>query len=281
MNTEFLEHVFRINTGEEEAAVMILVVSTQAGAPQIPGARMLVSRQGRRYGTIGGGQLEKLAEEHAISMLNENIPTDFKTFDLGSSQDATLKTGMICGGQMSLYFEHLSPPDRIIIYGYGHIGKVLAPLAAQCGFHVIGVDERCTDLEYLEDNSRKNITLLGMQPEEHARSLMLRSTDSIVIMTHAHLDDLSTLKAVSTRVLSSALPRYIGMIGSKKKNRAIMEALKESGVSRSFLNMVRAPIGLSLGGGSPTEIAVSIMAEIQAVKYGKMQGGEVESMSKK
>ncbi len=283
MNSKLLEHINRIHSGDEEAAVMVLVVSTEAGSPQIPGARMLVTRQGRYYGTIGGGQVEKLAEEHAISMLKNNIATDSQTFDLGFSKHTPNDTRMICGGWMLLYFEHLSPPDRLIIYGYGHIGKVLAPLAVHSGLHVIAVDERydLSELECLDDGVLKNVVLHRLQSPEHARSIIARPTDSFVIMTHEHRYDLDTLKALSIRLLPNSLPRYIGMIGSKHKNKIIIDTLKQEGVSISFLNNIRAPIGLSLGGNSPGEIAVSIMAEILAVKYGKIRDGSVESMSNK
>jgi xanthine dehydrogenase accessory factor len=282
MNSEFLEHVKRIHSGGDPV-IMVLVVSAQPGSPQVPGARMLVSRMGRLYGTVGGGAIEKLAEEHAVALLNDDVRTDFKTYDLGSSQCSDTKTGMICGGRLSLYFEQISQPDRVIVYGCGHIGGILIPLAVQCGFHVIGVDDRgdMTDPARFIVTAGGNLTLLGTKPEEHARTLTVRNSDSIVIMTHAHRFDQDVLKALTDRLSAEKLPRYLGMIGSEKKNRTIFDRLRNEGVSQSILNAVRAPIGLSTGGDSPSEIAVSIMAEILAVKYLKLKNGNVASMSRK
>lgn len=282
MNSEFLEHVKRTHSGGDPV-MMVLVVSAQPGSPQVPGARMLVSRMGRLYGTVGGGAVEKLAEEHAVALLNGDVRTDFKTYDLGSSQSSDTKTGMICGGQLSLYFEMISQPDRVIVYGCGHIGGILMPLAVQCGFHVIGVDDRSdmTDSARFTLTAGGNLILLRTQPEEHARTLTVRNSDSIVIMTHAHRFDLDVLNALAGRLSAENIPRYIGMIGSEKKNRTIFERLGNEGISQSILNAVRAPIGLSTGGDSPSEIAVSIMAEILAVKYMKLINGTVASMSRK
>jgi xanthine dehydrogenase accessory factor len=279
MDMKFLSLLEQIANGKKPPAVMVLVVATQDSSPQIPGARMLVGADGLLDGTVGGGTIEKLAIDHAVGMMKNGTHTDFRTYDMNRVSNENIATGMLCGGTISLYFEHIAGAERLIIYGCGHIGSVLAPMAARCGFHVVAVDHR----EEMADPDRfegeTGISVLCANPVEHARSLTVSYPDTIVIMTHNHQFDAAVLKALTEKLTHKTFPRYIGMIGSASKVGTILDNLQKEGVLPDVLNQVRTPIGLRIGGNSPAEIAVSIMSEILSVKYRKGEAGLVKSMS--
>ncbi|MBN1879546.1 XdhC family protein [bacterium] len=280
MDSTILKTMQRIQEGGEEPAVLVIVVTTQESSPQIPGARMLVNVRGVVTGTVGGGTVEKLAVEHAIQMLRKKTATDCRTYDMNHGSLDSIATGMLCGGTITLYFERLGAMERLFLYGCGHIGGILAPMAAQCGFQVIAVDQR-PEMATVDrfGGSDAGIEVQCAQPVEHAAALFFLPSDSIVIMTHNHQFDGAVLKALTLRITEANSPRYIGMIGSSKKVDAILQALRDNGVSDQAIRQIRTPIGLKIGGDSPAEIAISVMAEIIAARYGTIENGRVQVMS--
>ncbi len=281
MNMEILNYLNKHQENSDSPVVLVLVVANKGSAPQIPGACMLVSSKGRVYGTVGGGTIEKLAIEHAASMLFQNKPTDFCTYDLQGTSAEDVSTGMLCGGSLSIYYERLIGPERLIVYGCGHIGEVLVPLAVQCGFFVLAIDERSEMTDPDRFSSCDNSDLVSLEccnPVEHAGDLEIKSTDSIVIMTHNHKYDAGVLKALTRRLKPDELPRYLGMIGSASKAGTVLTNLIRQGVSEKILNHVRTPVGLNIGGASPVEIAISIIAEILAVKHDTINNETVCTM---
>lgn len=274
-----LTHIKRIQDGLETPAVMVLVVTTQASSPQVPGARMLVNRDGIIGGTVGGGTVEKLAVDHCLKMLDHSISTDFVSYDMNQGTPGTIATGMLCGGTISMFFERIESTARLIMYGCGHIGGILAPMAAQCGFRVLAIDQR----PEMADPARffspvAEINVLCAHPVEHAATLSFQTSDSIVIMTHNHQFDAAVLKALTSRMTETTMPGYLGMIGSSRKVAVILEKLRQETIDETVLSRIRTPIGLKTGGDSPGEIAVSIMAEILAFKYGMVEEGRVRTM---
>ncbi|MBN1295387.1 XdhC family protein [bacterium] len=279
MHAGILEKIMEIQSGRAPHAVMVVVVATSDSTPQSPGARMLVMANGGTVGTVGGGAIEKLAVDHAGHMLVRSVNTDYKQFDMSGIElksGSGKATGMVCGGTMSLYFERIAPPDRFIVYGCGHIGGILTPLASQCGFHVIVVDHR-TDMTSRERFSEP-VEIHCTLPPDHAGQFPMQPADSIVIMTHNHQFDAAVLGNLLKRVTTETMPRYIGMIGSARKVMITLEKLEKEGISKAILDRIHTPIGLKIGGGSPAEIAVSVMAEILAVKYAFLNTGCVVSM---
>ena len=99
---------------------------------------------------------------------------------------------------------------------------------------------------------------------ESLKKMNIDSHTYIVIATYAHMQDERALEAV---IKSNA--KYIGMIGSKNKVRTCFDNLLKKGFTQENISKVYAPIGLNIGGETPEEISLSIMAEIQAVKYNK------------
>ena len=232
--------------------VMVTVIDVQGSAPQKSGARMLVYAGNRTSGTIGGGAIEQMAIREATSLLQHTGP-ELREYNL--DQDA----GMLCGGRMRLFFEPINPPLPLYIFGGGHIGSALCRVLEGAGFAITIVDNRP---EYAApDRFPATVSTLSMPYDQALKSISFNDRTSAIIVTHGHAHD---REIADTIIRQSFL--YLGMIGSKSKVAQTRKALLENGVTKEQLSRLHSPIGLAIGGNSPAEIAISIAAELVAVK---------------
>ncbi|HXD74524.1 MAG TPA: XdhC/CoxI family protein [Vicinamibacterales bacterium] len=242
-----------------EPAALVTIVSTTGSTPQRVGAKMLVFGDGRIVGTIGGGCYENDAFWKAREAITNRKP-QLVHYEL--DDDFAQETGLVCGGQMDVYIEPIEPSPELYIVGAGHVGFHLGRLAHEVGFRVHVVDdrekfanrERFPDaVEIVVDDIPAWINRTALSAHAYA-----------VVVTRGHTNDLEALRALAPREL-----RYLGLIGSRAKVARIYEQLEETGLSSDALKHVHAPIGLDIGAVTPQEIAVSILAELIAVKHGK------------
>ncbi len=237
-----------------EPATLCTVVQVTGSAPRGLGARMIVYSDGRIRGTIGGGSLERqVVERCRSSPITEPILIQS---DLG--HDA----GMACGGRVQVLLEPLGRTPWLLLFGAGHIASALAPMAADCGFRVAVVDRQTGSW----DPARFPEGTLWFPTLEEATgaAVPLDERSYAVIATGDHARDGEVLASVLAYPLS-----YVGMIGSQAKVMSLLADLCRQGVSGEALARVRAPIGLDIGAETPAEIAVSILAEIVAVRRAK------------
>ncbi|HEY2905751.1 MAG TPA: XdhC/CoxI family protein [Vicinamibacterales bacterium] len=249
-----------------EPAALVTIVSTTGSTPQRVGAKMLVFGDGRIVGTIGGGCYENDAFGKAREAILSRKP-QLLHYEL--SDDFAQETGLICGGQMDVYIEPIEPAPELYVVGAGHVGFHLARLAHDVGFRVHVVDDRekfanaerfPTAAEIVVDDIPAWIARANIPAHAYA-----------VVVTRGHTNDLEALRALAPRDL-----RYLGLIGSRAKVARIYDALTSDHISADVLKRVHAPIGLDIGAVTPQEIAVSILAELIAVKHGK--GNDTTSM---
>ncbi len=242
-----------------EPAALVTIVSTTGSTPQRVGAKMLVFADGRIVGTIGGGCYENDAFGKAREAIRTRRP-QLVHYEL--DDDFAQETGLICGGQMDVYIEPIEPSPELYIIGAGHVGFHLGRLAHEVGFRVHVVDDRekfanadrfPSAVEIVVDDIPSWIARANLPAHAYA-----------VIVTRGHTNDLEALRALAPRDL-----RYLGLIGSRAKVARIYEALTEAALPADTLARVHAPIGLDIGAVTPQEIAVSILAELIAVKHGK------------
>lgn len=154
-----------------------------------------------------------------------------------------------------IYFEPIELPNVLYLFGGGHISLDLAWIAHRLGDEIIIVDDR---KEFANRERFPMATHLLVQPFDTVlEKITFGPHDDVVIVTRGHMYDLDILR----QALKNS-PRYIGMIGSRRKNRMIFEKLLEEGVSQSQIDQVHAPIGLNIQAETPAEIAVSIVAEL-------------------
>jgi len=179
------------------------------------------------------------------------------TFSLG--QDAAYDNGLICGGQLNVFVEAIIPQPRVLIFGAGHVSKSLSKVATLAGFATTVIDDR----EQFANRDRfpEAEEVEAGEYEEIFPKLEVNSSSYIIIVTRGHRDDMRVLKwAIQTPA------RYVSMIGSKRKVLGVMKELEKEGIPRAAFEKLHAPMGLDIGAISPEEIAVSVVAEMIAVR---------------
>lgn len=230
------------------------VVRTGGSTPQEPGARLLLRPDGRLVGTIGGGAIE----EHVIEALRECARSGKGEL---LSRDLARDLGMCCGGRMEIFVEPIESMPRLLLFGAGHVAKPTAAIARSIGFDVVVIDDR----EELNDETRfPHCKRVLAEPKEAAAALCPTERDFLLVVTHDHRLDEEALDTYAR------LPHaYLGMIGSVRKIVRILQRIEHK---RGLppLDRVHAPVGLDLGAVSPEEIAVSIAAELVALRHGKV-----------
>lgn len=168
------------------------------------------------------------------------------------------KSGMIEVGSRRLFVQSNSPPPRLLIVGAVHIAQALAPMASLAGYGVTVIDPRRA---FATDSRFPGIDMRGEWPDEAMAGLAPDRRTAVVTLTHdPKLDD----PALQTALRSPAF--YIGALGSKKTHAARQGRLARAGFSPEEIARINGPVGLSIGALSPAEIAVSILAQITAVR---------------
>lgn len=158
-------------------------------------------------------------------------------------------------GHVDVLIEVTEPPEELIVVGGGHIGRSLSLIGAHLGLAVTVIDDRETyaNRERFPEAAR----VICGDFVDSLRSLRLGPSTYVVVVTRGHKQDELAL----AEVVGNAA-RYVGMIGSKRRVRAVMQHLEATGISPELLALVHSPIGVDIGAETPEEIAVSILAEI-------------------
>lgn len=246
---------------------LVTVVDAEGSAPRGMGGAMAVRADGSIVGTVGGGSLELLVIEQALEALRDGRAR-LLHYDFSGGPEQNLDKA--CTGKTDFFIQPALPRPKLFIFGAGHIGRALAPIAAGAGFRVTVVDPRPGFA--VRDRFPAEVELREGPFQEVIAELPFDERTYAVIVTHGHTEDEAVLRA--------CLPRpwaYLGMIGSRAKVARLFRAVATSEEARRRLARVHAPIGLDLGGRSPGEIALAIAAELQAVRYGREK---IEKMSR-
>ena len=175
-------------------------------------------------------------------------------------------------GDTQIFIEVFAPSPKLIVVGAVHTAIPLVQFGKILGFRTIVVDGRArfATRERFPDVDQ----LIVEWPDEALPKLQVNESTYVVVLTHDPKFDIPTLKTLSTMNA-----RYIGAIGSRKTRREHMQQLRAQGLSEEFLQTVYGPIGLDIGARTPEEVALSIMAEIIAARYGR-RGGHLKEKSK-
>ena len=241
-----------------ERAALVTVVATEGSTPQKAGARMLVHADGRIVGTIGGGCLEAEMTSRARAAIEGRKPR-LVSYDLTLEQAG--EDGLVCGGRMQVFIEPIEGTPVLCLFGAGHVAQPLARMAKACGFRVELADDR-VKFANKERFPEADLIVLDDFPAAAAK-MTLGPNSYAIVVTRGHKGDGEALRAVLGRGL-----RFVGLLGSRPKVVHIFAALQEQGVAAEELASVHAPLGLEIGAQTPDEIAVSILAEMIAVRRG-------------
>ena len=254
------------NLGQKCA--LATIVQVRGSIPGFQSAKLLVREDGSIVGTIGGGCVEAEVWNAAREVMETGKPRNM-SFSLG--QDAAYDNGLICGGQLEVFVECISPQPAALIFGGGHISKSLAKVLDLAGFRVSVIDNR----EAFANKERfpEATEVHAAEYEDVFPALKVNDSTYIVIVTRGHRDDMRVLRwAVTTPA------RYIAMIGSRRKTISVVKELEKEGMPRDAFEKVSAPMGLEIGAISPEEIAISVAAEMIAIR--RIPEGNWRTMSK-
>ncbi len=239
-----------------QKCALATIVQARGSIPSYESAKLLVREDGSMLGTVGGGCLEAEVFNAAREAIRTEQPRHL-SFNLG--QDAAYDNGLICGGQLEIFVEPIIPQPRVYVFGAGHISKSLSKVCALAGFATVVVDDR----ESFANRERfpEADEIFAEEYEELFGKLAITESSYLIIVTRGHRDDLRVLRwAITTPA------RYIAMIGSKRKVMRLFQELEAEGVSRQAFQRVHAPMGLDIGALTPEEIAVSVAAQMIAVR---------------
>jgi len=251
-----------------EAVALVTVVRARGSTPQRAGAKMLVFADGRTIGTIGGGCYENeacLKAREAITSGKQSL----QHYEL--NDDFAQENGLVCGGQMDVHIDPLAPAPRLYIVGAGHVGWHLARAAAAIGFKLVVIDDRekFANQERFPDAEEIVVDRIA----DWLHRVEIPPSSYVVVVTRGHQGDLDAMRGLAARDL-----RYLGLIGSRAKIARIRTLLLTEGMPPECLDRVHAPIGLDIGAVTPAEIAISILAQLIAVRRGVL-GSQVASQN--
>lgn len=253
---DIFEEILRLRR-EGKRAALATIVHTNGSIPSYESSRMLVHEDGSIAGTIGGGCVEAEVWAAAKEVMRAEAPRKM-VFNLNN--DASYDNGLICGGTLEVFVEPILPQPTLYIFGGGHVSIALANAAHAAGFAIGVVDDR----EAFANKQRFPMaSAVYTSFEEAFEKLKPNPSTYLVIVTRGHKDDMHVLAwAVRTEA------RYVGMIGSKRKVISVYKALEKEGYKPEEFERVHAPVGLDIGALTPEEIAISITAELIAIRRG-------------
>jgi xanthine dehydrogenase accessory factor len=233
------------------------VIEAHGSTPRGIGAKMVICSTGEIFGTVGGGAVERKVLDAAPGVLKSGEAA-VVGFDLSGK---SAEVDSVCGGNMRVFLEALGDYRSLFIIGAGHVGRALAKAADAAGFAVTLVDDRDDFLK--GEGLPATVRCVKAVPGDLEARLDMDTDSFAVIATRGHALDREWLGAVS-----GIGPRYVGMIGSRRKIESVYAALRDDGVSQEYLDTVHAPVGLDIDAETPEEIAVSIAAELIKVWHG-------------
>lgn len=246
---------------EGRRGALATIINVRGSIPSFQTAKMLVRDDGTIAGTIGGGCVEAEVWQAAKEVMQTERPRTL-TFDL--NQDPKYDSGLVCGGTLEIFIEPVMPAAQLYLFGAGHVAHAIYKTARLAGFDVTVIDDRDT---YANRERFPEARDIYAEDYGHALEQIAPSdTSFIVIVTRGHADDMRILRAL----LQHETPaRYLGMIGSERKFLKIARQLEAEGVPAKSLERVHSPVGLDIGAITPEEIAISVLAEMIAVRRGK------------
>ena len=244
------------------ACATATLVESTGSSPGKQGHRMIVTPDGQVRFTIGGGPLEAMVVHDCLEHLarRRNAVKDYRLVPEGPNA-----VGMVCGGTARVFIESHLPWPVLLVFGAGHVGAEVIRMAEGLEFRRRVADDRS---EYLERSRFPGDVERIHCPDAFADPLpQVDENGYVVIVTRCHETDREILARLASRPLA-----YLGMIGSRRKVETVRRELEARGVPAEGLARLHAPIGLEIGARSPREIALSILAEVVAVRSGVATG---------
>lgn len=241
---------------KHQPVALVTVTKCLGSTPCVVGSRMIVTKEKEVFGTIGGGKLEFKATDEAMLALNENRIIE-SNYTLGPEFE------QCCGGKVEFIIEPMNQSPELFLFGAGHIGIEIVKLLEGTPFKVHLIDSRENWFANIElDESITTHQVSETDFKTFRDAVNWGDNCYVLVLTHNH--------AIDFDIISMALQnetKLLGLIGSKtKKVRFNNMLIREMNIKEGMTNVV-CPIGLDIGGDTPKEIAISVVAQLQQVHY--------------
>ena len=276
---EILDQLIRWRDRGDEHMALATVLATRRSAPRPVGSKLAVSERGELAGSVSGGCVESEVALTARDVLASGEP---QSLTYGITDEQAGSVGLPCGGEIDVGVERVAltelerlveeaAPHRLVVFGAVDIAEALCRGAKELGWDAVVTDPRATFA------TRERIgtadELLVEWPEDALKRIELDERTAIVVLTHEERFD---VPALAGALRSDAF--YVGALGSRRTQERRRARLLAEGLSDAELDRLSGPTGLDLGAQTPAETAVSILAEILAVRAGR-SGGRLKDAS--
>lgn len=243
-----------------ESAVLCSLIFKEGSGPRDPGAKMLVTADGKATGTIGGGGMERLLIGKALEVMEIGKPRTYH-FAMGvPAREGMIPVDSKCGGEVKIFMDPIRPDPRLVIMGSGWIAQAVARYATECNFEIIVVDDaKSARKDWFPEGT---IIIKDKYPKS-LEQVDIRQSD-YVAMLHGE----TGFEIAGLRHAVKAKPAYIGLLGSGNKRKEHIKQLKKEGFDAEVVETIKGPIGYDISAETPEEIGVSIVAELIHKKRG-------------
>jgi xanthine dehydrogenase accessory factor len=276
---EILDQLIRWRDRGDEHMALATVLATRRSAPRPVGSKLAVSERGELAGSVSGGCVESEVALTARDVLASGEP---QSLTYGITDEQAGSVGLPCGGEIDVGVERVAltelerlveeaAPHRLVVFGAVDIAEALCRGAKELGWDAVVTDPRATFAT--RERIRTADELLVEWPEDALKRIELDERTAIVVLTHEERFD---VPALAGALRSDAF--YVGALGSRRTQERRRARLLAEGLSVAELDRLSGPTGLDLGAQTPAETAVSILAEILAVRAGR-SGGRLKDAS--
>jgi xanthine dehydrogenase accessory factor len=236
---DFMTRVVELMQSGETFCLVTVVASADSDIP--PGRKAIVLMDGSILGELESERINAGMRDFALEAIRENKR---RMAEIGSG--------------IKVFLDVLADETRLLVCGAGHIAIPLARFAGGVGFRVTVLDDR---EDFAHPSRFPDCDVIAQDFIPALRDMPLGKSTYVVVITRGHEHDVDCLVEILQKETS-----YVGLIGSRRRVRIVLQALERQGISKARLKQVFTPIGLPIGAESPEEIALSIMSELVCVR---------------
>ena len=233
-----------------DPCVSVTVVDVAGSVPNERGSKMIVTRNGLHFGTVGGGKIERRALDESLAMLEGGESPRFFQWHLNKD------IGMTCGGMVKVYLEAFNVATwNVVVFGAGHVANALITMLVRLDCRITCYDPRAEWIARLPQSPRLQAVV---SPDMPSMVASLPDGAFVVLMSSGHTTD----KPILLEILRTRPFPFLGVIGSRAKAKRLEQDIAEAGLPQESRKLFHCPVGLPIGTNHPQEIAVSVVAQL-------------------